>query len=417
MATRTKTIQILLTFLLPIHLLAQAKGNILIIADKECELTIDGEKKSNLIASQPLKVELEEGEHYIQCICLDKIEKAQVVSVESVKQKVIKIQFTESEPSKTVSGNSGNKKLEPILVANLNFTIPGQVLNVLTVAGGGEKGVELPTFVYAFEEGDEVHMDCTLENEKGSIVLEVTTEPENLTIYSNRDFKKMSNEKFIVNKRGIYKFVFSTNHGWDRKGRFTIKRVPKDESKISFNTTAIKKKQFKTVTIQEPSTHFVNSISNEDFKGGKSRIVIPVNLPNNTIEWYYIISSTRDEQEIKSTMKQFHLLGDLNKAVVGLNPTTTAVNIAMNLITQPPGANYCDIYLLDYANQGSFLAKQKFSCLIQGSRENVTSAAVKIDCCKTGQYYLAIKNPDSWYGIYVGIEIVAIVADEGYQLD
>lgn len=417
MKTSNRTFQLFIFFLFPTILTSQTNGSVLIITDKECELTIDGGSNSNLLASKPLKVDLSEGEHYIQCTSTDKVEKSQIVVVEPAKQKVIKIQFSESAQPKSVVATSEKKKLEPISVANLNFTIPGQVLNILTAATGDEKGVELPTFVYAFEEGDEVYMDCVLENEKGSIILEVLTDPENLPVYSNRDFKKLSNEKFVVNKRGIYKFIFGTNHGWDRKGRFTIRRLPNSESKIGFNTTAIKKKKFKAVTIQEPSTHFVNSSSNEGFKGGKSRIVIPINLPKNTLEWYYIISSTRDEKEIKGTMKQFNLLGDLNKVVSGLSPTTTAVNIAMNLITQPPGANYCNAYLLDYTNQGSFIAKQKFSYSLQGSRENVTSAAVKIDCCNSGQYYLAIQNPDTWYGIHLGIEIVAIVADEGYQLD
>ena len=110
-------------------------------------------------------------------------------------------------------------------------------------------------------------------------------------------------------------------------------------------------------------------------------------------------------------------IADLNKAVAGLNPTTNIVSIAMNLIAQPPGANYCDVYLLDYTNRSYFLNKQQFSYNLQGSRQNVTSAAIKINCCNTGQYYLAFKNPDTWYGIHLGIEVVAIVADEGYQLD
>lgn len=395
---------------------SQMVGSILLVTDKECEVSIDGTNMGKSQPNQPKKYDLAEGEHYLQCVTSEKIEKSQIVAVESQKQKVVKLSFSESSAPATVTAPE-KRKIEPITVASLNFQIPGQVLNVLTAAAGNEKGVDLPTFYYAFEDGDEVFIDCNLENEKGSINLEVKTEPENLPVYSNMDFKMISSGKFKVNKRGIYKFIFSTSSGWDRKGRFTVKRLPSDESKINFNTTAIKKKKYKAVSVHEPSNFYLNSTSNEDFKGGKSRIALPVSLPPNTVEWYYVISSTRDESEIKATTKQFRLLGDLNKAVSGLNPTTTALNIAMNLITQPPGADYCDAYLLDYANQGYFLAKQAFKYTIQGSRVHVTSATAKINCCNLGQWYLAIQNPDSWYGIHVGVEVVAIVTDEGYELD
>ena len=413
-----KFFQVLLVlFFLPVLCASQTNGTLLIVADKDCDLVIDGGNNKKLMASQPLKIDLSEGEHYIQCSLLDKSEKNMVVTIEPTKQKVVKLQFSELASSQSNATSTEKKKLEPISVANLNFTIPGQVLNILTTSSGEEKGVELPTFFYAFDEGDEVYMDCNIENEKGGIILEVKTEPENLTVYSNRDFKKISNEKFKVNKRGIYKFIFSTNHGWDRKCRFSIRRLPTDESKINFNTTAIKKKKFKTVAVQEPSTYFINSTNNETFKGGKSRISIPVTLPKNTVEWYYIVSSTRNEDEIKGTTKQFHLLGDLNKAISGINPTSTVLNLAMNLITQPPGADYCNVYLLDYTNLGYFSNKQKFSFILQGSRENVTSGVVKVNCCNSGQIYLAMQNPDTWYGIHLGIEIVAIVTEEGYNLD
>ncbi|MCB0534743.1 MAG: hypothetical protein KDD14_21240 [Saprospiraceae bacterium] len=394
---------------------SQNIGSILFVTDKECDFSIDGTSMGKALPNQPKKYDLAEGEHYLQCITLEKVEKSQIVTVESQKQKVIKLSFSMSPVHSTAAGEK--RKIEPITVASLNFQIPGQVLNVLTAAAGNEKGVDLPTFYYAFEEGDEVLLDCRLENEKGSINLEVRTEPENLPVYSNMDFKMITNGIFKVNKRSIYKFIFSTSSGWDRKGQLSIKRVPSDETKINFNTTAIKKKKYKAISIHEPSAFYLNSTSNEDFKGGKSRIVIPVNLPQNTVEWYYVISSTRNEAEIKASMKQFQLLGDINKAIAGLNPTTTALNIAMNLITQPPGADYCDVYLMDYYNQGNFLAKQQFKYTIQGSREHITSASAKINCCNQGQWYLAIQNPDTWYGIHVGVEVVAIVADEGYELE
>jgi hypothetical protein len=417
---KTARLLLLVWGIFPIFLNAQSNGSLLLISDKTCELLVDGGDKKNVTANQPLKIELTTGEHYLQCTTSEKVEQNQIVTIDAGKQKVIKLLFTGNQ-SAPISAfpSQGQKKLEPLIVANLNFEIPGQVANVLSAAANedDDTGLDLPTFYFAFEEGDEVIMDCTLESEKGSIIMEVQTEPEHLPIYSRRDFKKLSNEKFKVQKRGIYKFIFSTNNGWDRKGRLAIKRLPADESKVNFNTTAIKKKKYKTVTIQAPSTYYINSTSNEDFKGGKSRIVIPVSVPPNTMEWYYVVSATRDENEIKKTMQQFRLLGDLNKVISGINPTTKALNIAMDLITRPPGGDHCDVYLTDAGNRDLFASKKAFTYSSQGSRENVTSAAVKVNCCNKGQFYLAVRNMDGFHGIHIGIEVVAIVLEEGYELD
>ena len=84
------------------------------------------------------------------------------------------------------------------------------------------------------------------------------------------------------------------------------------------------------------------------------------------------------------------------------------------MFAQPPGADYCDIYLLDYANGNAFSSDQAFSYIIEGSRENLKSSTIKLDCClNENQYYLGIRNNDSLNGIHIGIEVVAIIK-EGY---
>lgn len=408
-----------LVFILTENLAGQNTGSLLLITDKTCDLSIDGEKSKKVEAGQPAKFDLSVGEHYVQCVSADKIERNQIATIEASKQKVLKLQF--DAPAPLTGAANGNDLTKPALiqVASLNFEVPGQVMSALSAAVAEEEdeSEDLPTFVFAFEEGDEVYLDCKLENEKGSINLKVMVEPEHVMIFSKRDFKKLSNEKFKVNKRGIYKFVLSTNHSWNRKGSIRIHRLPANAASVNFNTSAVKKKKYKAVTVHEPSKFYINSVSNEDFKGGKSRISIPVTLPKNTIEWYYIIAATRNENEINKTMKQFKLLGDLNKALAGLNPTSVAVNVAMNLISLPPGGDYCNVYLLDQDNSNLFRAGQKFYVFTQGCRENVSSAAVKVDCCKSGPLYIGMSNPDYMHGIHIGLEVVAIVRDEVYELD
>ena len=133
------------------------------------------------------------------------------------------------------------------------------------------------------------------------------------------------------------------------------------------------------------------------------------------MEWYYVVSASRDEAEIRSNLSNFSLLGDITKAVNGLNPASTALNLGINFITQPPGSDYCDVYLLRYENMELFKSDQNFSYILEGTRENVKSAKVKISCCKGVQYYIGIQNRDSFHGIHVGIEAIAITKKEFYD--
>ena len=91
---------------------------------------------------------------------------------------------------------------------------------------------------------------------------------------------------------------------------------------------------------------------------------------------------------------------------------TGTLSFGVNVLTQPPCANYCDIYLLDENNRAPFLNKDDgyWKNFSEGSRQNLMSGVVQVgNCCTSKNFYLGIKNPDYGYGIAVMIEIVAIV--------
>lgn len=39
--------------------------------------------------------------------------------------------------------------------------------------------------------------------------------------------------------------------------------------------------------VVSPSKYYINSGSNANFKGGNSRVIVPVDLPEGTTEWYW----------------------------------------------------------------------------------------------------------------------------------
>ena len=107
-------------------------------------------------------------------------------------------------------------------------------------------------------------------------------------------------------------------------------------------------------------------------------------------------------------MNSFALLKELTSYAEDKNSMLNAVS---NL-TPPPGANICDVYLVDKLNAELFRDKKEFQFDMNGSRENYKSGVVTISEVTNKQVYLAIKNPDNVYGIHVAFQIVAIVKNQ-----
>src|SRR6202008_2289578 len=119
-----------------------------------------------------------------------------------------------------------------------------------------------------------------------------------------------------VEERSIYRLTFSTNHLFARNCLLTISRKPSSPESTSFNCNVSKQKIYNPVSVIEPTAHFLNSGSNATFRGGRSRLVLPVTLPANTVEWYYRFSASRNQTEIDNVRKNFQLLGELSQLLL-----------------------------------------------------------------------------------------------------
>ena len=169
---------------------------------------------------------------------------------------------------------------------------------------------------------------------------------------------------------------------------------------------------YRVEDIQKPQNFYVNSGSNAAFKGGKSRITIPLTFPPNTVKWYITFSSYRDEDKIKQVTAGFDLAAQLSKLI----DKSGGLGFAINMLNQPPGGDVCDIYLLDYSNIRPYLDKEYFSYYLDASRENIRSGIIEATCCTDQMMYLGLKNPDRWHGIHVALEVAVIIEEEGYVM-
>ena len=247
----------------------------------------------------------------------------------------------------------------------------------------------------------------TLPNNKGTNHIKVFTYPDLNEVYSLSNFQELEDVILKVEKRNIYIFAFATNHVFNRSIQLNIERVPIGTETIDFNTAVTLKTDYKPVSLIENEVNYINSYSNEAFKGGKSRLVIPVNLPANTIRWYYTVAASRDENAINQVSEQVSLFSDLSRLI----DRTGALSFGIEALTAPPATDYIDVYLLDYQNLQLYNSQVAYSYILEGSRENIKSGNINISCCNQGQFYLAIKNPDSMHGVHALLEVVAITVE------
>lgn len=296
------------------------------------------------------------------------------------------------------------------------------VENTLKIGGFGEE-----IFYYGFAEGDQVIFSFEEVNGKELKEIEIVELPSS-SKFMDYKTKKIENKTITINRTSIYKFRFANSAISGRICRFKIQRMPASDATRNFNTSVswktiydtteyvvqeryLVKKYYKPVQLLEPSLFYVNSGSNATFKGGKSRITLPINLPKNTVEWYYTFSASRNEDEMNRTKKSINLIGQLSKIV----DNSGVLNIGLDMLTKPPGGNVCDIYLVDVNNRGLFEEKTEYRFYSEGSRENITSGVIRVKTALFLNSYLGIKNPDLSYGIHVAIEAVAITLEEEWN--
>ncbi|MGB0521417.1 MAG: tetratricopeptide repeat protein [Flammeovirgaceae bacterium] len=197
---------------------------------------------------------------------------------------------------------------------------------------------------------------------------------------------------------------------------------------VSFSTYAQQyKKSYKSIQLLEPQTFYLNSGTRI---GGKTRISLKVDLPKNTIKWYYAFSTVkrdRDNNEKKITAKStINLTNQVGKALTSLvgnaNISTLIAQSAFKLVA-PTGARVCDIYLADYNGSQSFKERDalgfykytKPANYPEGTRENYREGVVPIDDLKRGSAYLCFRNPSPTEGIIIMVEATAIVETIVYE--
>ncbi len=293
--------------------------------------------------------------------------------------------------------------------------------NTIKISGLGDEVV-----YFGFAEGDQIIFN--FEEQKGKEVKEIEiAEMPGSSRFMDYKSKKIENKTIQVHRTGIFKFRFSNNAIGGRICKYKIERIPASEAVAKFNPTVLWKKvydtierkvmepvlikkEYKAVSLAGPEEYYINGGLNAAF-GGSSRVIVPVTLPKNTVEWYYTFSAIRSKEDIAKIKGSMKLLSNLTRII----DVSGGSAIALNLLAAPPGGDVCDVYLLDRQNTSLFEQKAQFRMYQDGSRENLKQGTIKVANKTLPQYFIGIKNPSTSYGISVTVEAVAILLEETWE--
>ena len=172
----------------------------------------------------------------------------------------------------------------------------------------------------------------------------------------------------------------------------------------------IQTKTQKAIKILEPQSFYLNGGA-KSMAGGNSRTGFKIDLPQNTVEWYYAFTTEPN----KNSNQNLQLEKQLSYILSASGFTSNIVN----LIKIPIGQGLIDIYLTDRRGYNLFFEKDflgmwKYTApghSIEGSTINAKDGKIKIDDIRTGSHFLVIRNTSATTGINIKLEVVAIVEE------
>lgn len=174
-------------------------------------------------------------------------------------------------------------------------------------------------------------------------------------------------------------------------------------------------KTYKQVKLIEPQSFYLCG-GTKNMMGGTSRTGFKVDLPPNTVEWYYSFTTEPNKNKIQ------HI--NLDDQLGFLLKTMGFSNDLLKLIKIPVGEGLIDVYLTNRNGYDSFFKKNGFGAwvykapnhFIEGSGQNMRQGKIKIDDVKSGSHFLVVRNTSGTTGINIMLEVVAIVEETTFDM-
>jgi hypothetical protein len=169
----------------------------------------------------------------------------------------------------------------------------------------------------------------------------------------------------------------------------------------AYHSNAQTKQEYMVVPVISQQSLYLKGGSRAIGHNG-SRQVLQINLPANTVEWYYTITTGLHRGQFLNS----NLTGQLVTLVdpkLGIAPKAS--------VRVPDGTGVCDVFLMTNPYEVNKYVNKKpaASFLMNDSRQQYASGAVQVKDFLGGSCFLVIRNPSSHLGVNVNIEVSAIV--------
>lgn len=178
-----------------------------------------------------------------------------------------------------------------------------------------------------------------------------------------------------------------------------------------------------TVKAQETKLKLHTIYDKLDFSlGARERKDIPIDLPQNTVAWYYVFS-TRPNKDGNVSLK-------LASSLLNALPFAETKSLAQvtDMIATPKGDFPCNVYLTDKKGRDSYLETDIMNAWNivtpahwKESLKGFVSGKMCVTSVKSGRVYLCLGNEAFTQGGYASLEVVALIPDNsvwsGEQID
>lgn len=139
--------------------------------------------------------------------------------------------------------------------------------------------------------------------------------------------------------------------------------------------------------------------------GTVSRVCLKVNLPRNTVSWYYTFTTTSNKGEKTAPI---NLAGQLRKVL----DSTGKTEFHIDTIFVPAGSAPVDAYLLQTTDDANKFRRNEDDMLydVTDTRKNSMYETVPVNDVLEGACYIGLRNPGA-KGVNIAIEVTAIVSE------
>jgi len=284
-------------------------------------------------------------------------------------------------------------------------------------------GMSPATEYYGFAEGDKVIF--TLFLEKGELKdVSISEYPNNIK-FAEHTIDKLDKKVIEIPRKGIYKFDYYNSYILPRTVNIKIQRIPKDQTRKTFNTNVRWIDKVDTTYPAQQDTYSLGADTTfEEVINTKVKINSPANttipdrtilefvLPANTVKWvYWIGAGDESDKAFENDSKTF--ANGATKLKGTVNPLA---GFALGFSSMTPlTGNGIHYYFISTGEETQkFTNGTSFKCFKKGAA-NVDFALMNYANKNSMKYYLALRNDDATQNAEVRVKILAIVVNNAYK--